>query len=128
MNIKDILKNKGILEEKNAEKTKNFEVPSLKGIGDGTITIKSIDDDTYDMIEKMSKSNTQLNINAVYQACVEPNLKDKELQTGLDCKTNPVGVVRKIFSPAEIEMISTEIGKLSGMHHEPGLIKEIKNS
>ena len=128
MNIQDILKNKGILDEKSAEKRKSFEVASLKDIGDGKITIKSIDDATYNMIEKMSKSNNELNINAVYQACIEPNLKDKELQTGLDCKTNPVGVVRKLFSPAEVEMIATEIGKISGMHHEPGLIKEIKNS
>ncbi|WP_236894724.1 phage tail assembly chaperone [Clostridium beijerinckii] len=128
MDIKDILKNKGILDEKNSEKTKKLEVISLKGIGDGMITIKSIGDDTFDMIEKMSKTNFDMNKNAVYQAVIEPNLKSKELQEALDCKANPTGVVRKLFTRAEIEMISTEVGKLSGMHLEKGLIKEIKNS
>lgn len=127
MNIKDVLENAGILDEKNSEKTKKLKIASLKDIGDGTITIKSIDDETLDSIEKMSKTTFELNKNAVYQGCIEPNLKDKEFQTGLKCKTNPLGVVRKMFSRAEIEMIATEIGKLSGMYQEKGLIKEIKN-
>ncbi|NFH70081.1 hypothetical protein FDC35_13400 [Clostridium botulinum] len=127
LNIKDVLENAGILDEKNSEKTKKLKIASLKDIGDGTITIKSIDDETLDSIEKMSKTTFELNKNAVYQGCIEPNLKDKEFQTGLKCKTNPLGVVRKMFSRAEIEMIATEIGKLSGMYQEKGLIKEIKN-
>lgn len=127
MNIKDILENKGVLDEKNSEKTKKLKIASLKEIGDGTITIKSIDDETLDSIEKMSKTAFELNKNAVYQGCIEPNLKDKEFQAELKCKTNPLGVVRKLFSRAEVEMIATEIGKLSGMYQEKGIIKEIKN-
>ncbi len=128
MNIKDVLENAGILDEKNSEKTKKLKIASLKDIGDGTITIKSIDDEILDSIEKMSKTTFELNKNAVYQGCVEPNLKDKEFQAGLKCKTNPLGIVRKIFSRAEVEIIAEEIGKLSGMYQEKGLIKEIKNA
>lgn len=128
MNIQDILKNKGILEDKNAEKTKKLEIASLKNIGDGTITIKNLDDPTFDKVEKMSKTDYELNKNAIYQAVIEPDLKSKELQEAFGCKTNPVGIVRKLFTRAEIDMISSEIGKLSGMRQENGLIKEIKNS
>ncbi|NFI33814.1 hypothetical protein FDA37_16635 [Clostridium botulinum] len=127
MNIKDVLENAGILDEKNSEKTKKLKIASLKDIGDGTITIKSIDDEILDSIEKMSKTTFELNKNAVYQGCVEPNLKDKEFQTGLKCKTNPLGVVRKMFSRAEVEMIASEIGKLSGMYQEKDMVNEIKN-
>lgn len=128
MNIKDVLENAGILDEKNSEKTKKLKITSLKDIGDGTITIKSINDETLDKIEKISKTAFELNKNAVYQGCIEPNLKNKEFQEGLKCKTNPLGVVRKMFSRAEVEMIAEEIGKLSGMYQEKGLIKEIKNA
>lgn len=127
MNIKDVLENAGILDEKNSEKTKKLKIESLKNIGDGKITIKSIDDETLDSIEKMSKTGFELNKNAVYQGCIEPNLKDKEFQAGLKCKTNPLGVVRKMFSRAEVEMIATEIGKLSGMYQQKDMVKEIKN-
>lgn len=127
MNIKDVLENAGILDEKNSEKTKELEIASLKDIGDGKITIKSFDDETLDRIEKMSKTAFELNKNAVYQGCIEPNLKDKEFQAGLKCKTNPLGVVRKMFSRAEVEMIATEIGKLSGMYQQKDMVKEIKN-
>ncbi|MBY6789206.1 hypothetical protein HYH43_07110 [Clostridium botulinum] len=127
LNIKDVLENAGILDEKNSEKTKELEIASLKDIGDGKITIKSFDDETLDRIEKMSKTAFELNKNAVYQGCIEPNLKDKEFQEGLKCKANPLGVVRKMFSRAEVEMIATEIGKLSGMYQQKDMVKEIKN-
>ena len=138
MNIKDLLENKGILDEKNSEKTKVLEVESLKNIGDGKITIRNIGDDEYDAIEKsvieeikaIGKGNIdyEINKNAVYRAVVEPDLRDKELQKQLDCKFNPIGIVRKLFSRAEVDMISSEIGKLSGMQQSKDLIKEVKNS
>ncbi len=128
MDIKDILDKKGILEEKNAEKTKVLEVKSLKGIGDGKVTIRSITDEEYDAIERSSKSDYEMNKNAVYRAVVKPDLKDKTLQDGLGCKANPLDVVRKIFSRAEVNKISDEIAKLSNMVQEKDLIKEIKNS
>ncbi|NFG59604.1 hypothetical protein FC778_13000 [Clostridium botulinum] len=128
LNIKDLLENKGILDEKNTEKTKVLEIKSLKSIGDGKITIKNIDDETFDRIGETSKTDYELNKNALYNAVIEPNLKDKELQEGFGCKTNPIGIVRKLFTRAEIENISEEIGKLSGMYREKGLIKEIKNA
>ncbi|NFI95257.1 hypothetical protein FC961_12815 [Clostridium botulinum] len=127
LNIKDVLENAGILDEKNSEKTKELKIKSLESIGDGKVTIKSIDDETLDSIEKMSKTAFELNKNAVYQGCIEPNLKDKQLQEGLKCKTNPLGVVRKMFSRAEVEIIATEIGKLSGMYQEKDMVNEIKN-
>ncbi|MBN1059338.1 hypothetical protein FC812_16240 [Clostridium botulinum] len=127
LNIKDILASKGILDEKNSEKTKELKIKSLESIGDGKIKIKSINDATFDSIEKLSKNAYEVNKNAVYQAVIEPNLKDKELQEALGCKTAPVGVVRALFNKAEIEIIASEIGKLSGMYQEKDMVNEIKN-
>ena len=128
MDIKDILDKKGILEEKNAEKTKELEVKSLKEIGDGKITIRSITDEEFDAIERSSKSDYEMNKNAVYRAVVKPDLRDKSFQEQMGCKLDPIGIVRKMFSRAEVDMISGEIGKLSGMQQSKDLVKEIKNS
>ena len=127
MNIKDLLENKGIIEEKVAQKTKAFEVESLKKIGDGKIIIRSIDDEEYDAIDRSSKTEYEMNMNAVYRAVVEPDLRNAELHKAYEVMDNPVKIVRKIFSRAEVNNIANEIAKLSSMVQKKDLIKEVKN-
>lgn len=127
MKTEDLLKHKKIIDEKNEIKYDSFKVKSLEGIGDGKVTIRSIDDDEYDAILRSSKDDYEVNKNALYRAVTEPNLQDKALQEGFDCKANPLDIVRKIFSRVEIDYISGRIGKLSNLTGGEDIIQEIKN-
>ena len=127
MNYKDLLANKRIIDEKNSQKTKTFNVKSLEKIGDGKVIIRSIDDEEYDAIDRSSKTEYEMNMNAVYRAVVEPDLRNAELHKAYEVMDNPVKIVRKIFSRAEINNIANEIAKLSNMVQKKDLIKEVKN-
>ena len=127
MNYKDLLSNKRIIEEKNSQKTKTFNVKSLENVGDGKVIIRSIDDEEYDAIDRSSKTEYEMNMNAVYRAVVEPDLRNAELHKAYEVMDNPVKIVRKIFSRAEVNNIANEIAKLSNMVQKKDLIKEVKN-
>ena len=127
MNYKDLLANKRIIDEKNSQKTKTFNVKSLEKIGDGKVIIRSIDDEEYDAIDRSSKTEYEMNMNAVYRAVVEPDLRNAELHKTYEVMDNPVKIVRKIFSRAEVNNIANEIAKLSNMVQKKDLIKEVKN-
>ena len=127
MNYKDLLANKRIIDEKNSQKTKTFNVKSLEKIGDGKVIIRSIDDEEYDAIDRSSKTEYEMNMNAVYRAVVEPALRNAELHKAYEVMDNPVKIVRKIFSRAEVNNIANEIAKLSNMVQKKDLIKEVKN-
>lgn len=127
MNYKDLLANKGIIDEKNSQKTKAFNVKSLENVGDGKVIIRSIDDEEYDAIDRSSKTEYEMNMNAVYRAVVEPDLRNAELHKAFEVMDNPVKIVRKIFSRAEVNNIANEIAKLSNMVQKKDLIKEVKN-
>ena len=127
MNYKDLLSNKRIIDEKNSQKTKTFNVKSLEKIGDGKVIIRSIDDEEYDAIDRSSKTEYEMNMNAVYGAVVEPDLRNAELHKAYEVMDNPVKIVRKIFSRAEVNNIANEIAKLSSMVQKKDLIKEVKN-
>lgn len=127
MNYKDLLSNKRIIEEKNSQKTKTFNVKSLENVGDGKVIIRSIDDEEYDAIDRSSKTEYEMNMNAVYRAVVEPDLRNAELHKAYEVMDNPVKIVRKIFSRAEVNNIANEIAKLSSMVQKKDLIKEVKN-
>ena len=127
MNYKDLLSNKRIIDEKNSQKTKTFNVKSLEKIGDGKVIIRSIDDEEYDAIDRSSKTEYEMNMNAVYRAVVEPDLRNAELHKAFEVMDNPVKIVRKIFSRAEVNNIANEIAKLSSMVQKKDLIKEVKN-
>ena len=127
MNYKDLLANKRIIDEKNSQKTKTFSVKSLEKIGDGKVIIRSIDDEEYDAIDRSSKTEYEMNMNAVYRAVVEPDLRNAELHKAYEVMDNPVKIVRKIFSRAEVNNIANEIAKLSSMVQKKDLIKEVKN-
>ena len=127
MNYKDLLANKRIIDEKNSQKTKTFNVKSLEKIGDGKVIIRSIDDEEYDAIDRSSKTEYEMNMNAVYRAVVEPDLRNAELHKAYEVMDNPVKIVRKIFSRAEVNNIANEIAKLSDMVQKKDLIKEVKN-
>ena len=127
MDYKDLLSNKRIIDEKNSQKTKTFNVKSLEKIGDGKVIIRSIDDEEYDAIDRSSKTEYEMNMNAVYRAVVEPDLRNAELHKAYEVMDNPVKIVRKIFSRAEVNNIANEIAKLSNMVQKKDLIKEVKN-
>ena len=127
LNYKDLLANKRIIDEKNSQKTKTFNVKSLEKIGDGKVIIRSIDDEEYDAIDRSSKTEYEMNMNAVYRAVVEPDLRNAELHKAYEVMDNPVKIVRKIFSRAEVNNIANEIAKLSSMVQKKDLIKEVKN-
>ena len=127
MNYKDLLSNKRIIDEKNSQKTKTFNVKSLENVGDGKVIIRSIDDEEYDAIDRSSKTEYEMNMNAVYRAVVEPDLRNAELHKAYEVMDNPVKIVRKIFSRAEVNNIANEIAKLSSMVQKKDLIKEVKN-
>ena len=127
MNYKDLLSNKRIIDEKNSQKTKTFNVKSLEKIGDGKVIIRSIDDEEYDAIDRSSKTEYEMNMNAVYRAVVEPDLRNAELHKAYEVMDNPVKIVRKIFSRAEVNNIANEIAKISNMVQKKDLIKEVKN-
>ena len=127
MNYKDLLSNKRIIDEKNSQKTKTFNVKSLEKIGDGKVIIRSIDDEEYDAIDRSSKTEYEMNMNAVYRAVVEPDLRNAELHKAYEVMDNPVKIVRKIFSRAEVNNIANKIAELSNMVQKKDLIKEVKN-
>ena len=127
MNYKDLLSNKRIIDKKNSQKTKTFNVKSLENVGDGKVIIRSIDDEEYDAIDRSSKTEYEMNMNAVYRAVVEPDLRNAELHKAYEVMDNPVKIVRKIFSRAEVNNIANEIAKLSSMVQKKDLIKEVKN-
>ena len=127
MNYKDLLANKRIIDEKNSQKTKTFNVKSLEKIGDGKVIIRSIDDEEYDAIDRSSKTEYEMNMNAVYRAVVEPDLRNAELHKAYEVMDNPVKIVRKIFSRAEVNNIANEIAKISSMVQKKDLKKKKKN-
>ena len=127
MNYKDLLANKRIIDEKNSQKTKTFNVKSLEKIGDGKVVIRSIDDEEYDAIDRSSKTEYEMNMNAVYRAVVEPDLRSAELHKAYEVMDNPVKIVRKIFSRAEVNNIANKIAEVSNMVQKKDLIKEVKN-
>ena len=128
LNIETLLKNKGVIEEKTGEKTMTIEVKSFKEqFGDGEITIKSIDMNKMHDLGSMAGDNEyKMTTIVVYNAVVEPNLKDKELQKAYDCKSNPFKIVEKLFQPKEIKAISDKVAELSGIGNEKDIVKEIK--
>jgi hypothetical protein len=128
--IEQLLKNKGILEEKTGEKTMILEIKSLKenpAFEDGEIMIKSLSPKTISEITRKSNNDTfVVKKNVVYEAVCSIDLKNKDLHTGFKCKANPIDIVEKIFTPAEITRISDMVSELSGFEGEQDLIKEIK--
>lgn len=127
MKIEDILEKKNIIEKKNEEKTAELEIKSLKDIGDGKITIKSLSRKEIDEIRRLAKTEEDANIIGVYKACVEPNLKDKEFQKALGCRPNSYDIVEKLFTLPEIIHISDEIAVISNLEDSADLVKKVKN-
>ncbi|WP_274363712.1 phage tail assembly chaperone [Paenibacillus thermotolerans] len=65
----------------------------------------------------------------VYHCVVEPDLKNKELQTQFEC-TEPTDIVDMIFEPGEVSEISNFILQLSGFGGKSvkKVDEELKNS
>lgn len=60
-------------------------------------------------------SNAEGNKNLVYQCCIEPNLKDRELHKAFGV-AEPFDVVEAIFMPGEIAKIAGHLLKLAGFN------------
>lgn len=53
------------------------------------------------------------NKNLVYQCCVEPNLKDRDLHKAFNC-AEPFDIVTEIFQAGEVAKIAGELLRLAG--------------
>ncbi len=126
-----LLKNKKVIEERTAEKETTLKIKSLEGlVEDPTIKIRSLNYAEISKIqEEAGQDKIKMDILTCYNAVVEPNLKDKKVQEGYECKTNPYGIVEKIFEKQDVMFISGKIAKLSGLAEtkEENVIEEIKN-
>lgn len=125
LTIEKLLQDKEIIKKATGEKTTNLEIKRL----DAEITIKSLSIDKIMQFAKEEKDEYKASIKAVYSAVIDPNLKDNELLKAYSCKSNPYGIVEKIFTPAEIDIIANKIAILSGLNNfnENDLVVEIKN-
>lgn len=65
-------------------------------------------------------------VHVVYNCCVEPNLKDKELQLAYGCK-EPDEIVEKIFTPGEISQLSKVSFEMAGFGDGVKRTNELKN-
>lgn len=131
MTAEMLLKNKGIIKERTDTKETTLKIKSLEGkIDDPTITIKSLDINEMKKIQNEAGGDEfKMAILACYNGIVEPNLKDKKLHQGYECKSEPYKIVENIFEKQEFKYIANKIGELSGLGNvkEEDIIEEIKN-
>ena len=88
-------------------KVKEFYVQSLEG----TVLLKAPKVEEVADATKLAEDGG--NEYLIYSCCVDPNLKDKELQESYGV-AEPVELVQKIFEPGEIASLSIECMKLAG--------------
>lgn len=128
-----LLKNKGILKERTGEKQGSIVLKELKKkLGDGEVKFKSTTmDRIHDLSKQCSDNDYKLTCMIVYDSLVEPNLKDKELQKGYECKATPYKIVEELFTAREVKIIGDKISNLSDIPDtkmkENEIIEEIKN-
>lgn len=129
INIEQLLANKGIIQEDTGEKHISVEIARLKEkLGDGEIKLKSLEVNKIQEIANQTKNEFSMATRVIYNAVLEPNLKDKELQKAFSCKTNPFAIVEQIFTPLEIKAIADKVAEISGLKelNEGEIIAEIK--
>jgi len=128
--IEQLLKNKEIIKEKTAEKTTTLKIKSFKELfGEEEITIKSLEPGRLqELTLQANNNNYKLKTLVVYNAVTSPDLKNKDLQAGFECKTNPLGIVDKLFTPIEVRYIADEVSILSRLEtRDPNeIVVEIK--
>lgn len=131
MSAEMLLKNKGIIEERTNEKQVTIELKSLVGkVEDPTIKIKSLTFGEMSRIqEEAAGDKNKIDILTCYNAVVEPNLKDKKIHEGYGVKSNPYGIVEKIFEKQEVIFISGKVAYISGLKtiKPDEVVSEIKN-
>lgn len=66
----------------------------------------------YDVINDALESD-ETDEMIIYESVIEPNLKDKDLQSALGCES-PDDIVRILFKPGEVAALSQQIIRLSG--------------
>jgi hypothetical protein len=109
LSIAEILKRKDELKNK-VNKTARLYIDSLES----EIVIKAPDRQlAFELIAKAQAGDDKADLHAVYECCIEPNLKSKELQEGLGVFA-PIDVVDAIFDAGEVASISGHILQLAG--------------
>lgn len=108
-----------MLKSKKQSKKASIYVKSL----DGEIVIKA---PSKTLAAESAEMEQDGDTHLVYECVVEPNLKDKELQTAFEC-TYPEEIVEKLFDVGEISPIAMECMKLAGYLDSVKLVEEIKN-
>lgn len=126
LTLSDLIQKKDQLKRSNDEKKKKeLYLEQL----DATITIEEPD---VTLITESTELANDENYDGngdeylVYNVVVEPNLKDKELQKAYGC-TEPIDIVRMIFSPGTIYGIAQEAMDLAGMNHKVTTVDKLKN-
>lgn len=118
LTVKELIARKQQLANKGAKKQTLY-IKSL----DANITIQQQSREVYlDAMDMGAAGDSYV----VYNAVIEPKLKDKELQEAYGC-TEPMDIVFKIFEPGEIPQIAMVCAELAGFGNSVKVVEEIKN-
>ena len=124
LNAKELINKKKIIEDKK-NKTIEIEVPDI-----GAFKFRLPDINDYNDSEaygKSRKDNLKSNNYLLYACCLEPDLKDPELQKAYEVK-DPVDIVDKIFLFGEVGTIADILIKKAGFDKEVmGVYEKLKN-
>lgn len=118
INAKDLLEKKKLIEDRQNQKVM-IETP----LGDFTFKVPTIDiltdAKTYESAHK-DKDNQY----CVYKCCLEPDLKDQDLQREFNKGKDPIDIVDTIFLPGEISTIANILVEKAG--YESKTIKAVE--
>lgn len=118
INAKDLLEKKGLIEDRQNQKV-IVETP----LGDFTFKVPTIniltDAKTYENAHK-DRDNQY----CIYTCCLEPDLKDQDLQREFNKGKEPVDIVDTIFLPGEVASIANILIEKAG--YESKSIKAVE--
>lgn len=124
LNAKELINKKNIIEDKK-NKTIEIEVPDLGAFKFRLPNINDYNDS--EAYGKSRKDNVKANDYLLYTCCLEPDLKDPELQKAYGTK-DPVDIVDKIFLFGEINTLSDILIKKAGFDKEVmNVYEKLKN-
>lgn len=113
--LDELIKNKEKITAKREEKkTAQFYIESL----DSLVTVTA--PDRLLVIETQSKDEAEAQLYMIYNCVTEPNLKNTELHQAYGCVGNPMRIVEKIFTDAEIPALALKCYGVSS-----GAVKDV---
>ena len=112
INAKDLLEKKKLIEDRQDQKV-IIETP----LGDFTFKVPTMDvfEDAKIYEEKHKDKDYQY---CIYKCCLEPDLKDQDLQRELNKGKDPIEIVDAIFLPGEVVSISNILIEKAGYESE----------